>query len=136
MAAITIVAASVRIVRIDQGITAPTAEAIVAGAYVRLNVTTGKLEYGNGTNATEVGKQGYIATRSVASGETVTAMKKGILDLGEALASTAFDAQIFVNDTDNVLGDAAGTVSKVVGTVFPGWATSTANADKLLLVDL
>jgi predicted RecA/RadA family phage recombinase len=136
MAAITVTPANVRIVEIVEKITAPAAEAILAGSYVRLNTTSGKLEYGNGSSATEVGKMGFIATRSVAAGEALTAMKKGILDIGEALASTAFDAQIFVNDTDTSLGDAAGTTSKVVGVVWPGWATSTANADKVLRVDM
>ena len=49
----------------------------------------------------------------------------------------AYGAQIFVSDTDARLGDAAGTVSVVVGRVIPAWGQSLGTAaDKLLEVNL
>jgi hypothetical protein len=136
MAAVTITAADVRIVELVQSYTAPAAAAITAGQYMRLNTTTGKFELGNASSAPNLGNIGFLCTRSVDAGFPVVGVKKGILNLGESLASLNFGSQVFVNDTAGSLGDAAGTSSKVVGVVFPGWATSAANADKLLYVDM
>lgn len=109
------------------------AEAIVAGAPVRID-TNGKATNGNGTSTTENAVKG-IATRTVAAGEALSCLKKGVMD-GFAF-SQAYNAAIYVSDTDGRLGDAAGTASKIVGSVFPGNAVTLGTApDKLLLVDL
>jgi len=109
------------------------AEAITAGAPVRID-TDGKATNGNGTSTTENNVKG-IATRSVVAGEAVTCMKKGLLDGFNF--SQAYSAAIYVSDTDGRLGDAAGTASKIVGSVFPGNAVTLGTSpDKLLLVDL
>lgn len=138
MALLTITAANVRIVKIqgEQVLSCPVTVAITAGQYMRLNTTSGKFELGIATSAPNLGNIGFICTRNVDAGLAVVGLKKGILDLGEALAGLAFGAQVFVSDTSGTLGDAAGTSSKIVGVVIPGWATSGANADKLLLVDM
>lgn len=110
------------------------AEAIVAGAPIRID-TAGKATNGNGTTTTENAVKG-IALRTVAAGEALTAMKRGILD-GYAFGSTAYAAPVYVSDTDGTLADAAGTASKVVGWVCPGNATTLGTAaDKLLMVEL
>jgi hypothetical protein len=71
----------------------------------------------------------------VAAGETVTALKVGVLD--GFTFSQAYDAAIYVSDTDGRLGDAAGTVSKIAGRVIPGTSTTLGTAyDKLLSVEL
>ncbi len=132
MALLTIVAADVHSVRIDGPnayITAPAGEAIAAGNYVRLNTTTGHLELGNGTTAGEA-RDGGIALTSAAVGVTCTAQRTGIIDIGDAMTALAYDADVFLADTDGRLGDVAGTVSKVVGTVVPAFGTAT--PDKLL----
>lgn len=137
MANLTITAADVRLVRGDNEHqhTAPAGEAITAGQYVRLNTTTGKFELGNGTTSGEVGNKGYVAGRSVAAGETLTAYTGAcLMDMGEALAALNFGALVYLSDTDGTLADAAGTVSKTVGVVHSGWAATT--ADKLLLLTL
>lgn len=114
--------------------TLPALEAILAGAPVRIG-TTGKFQNGNGTDATEAGLYG-IALRSVAAGESLTALKHGVLD-GYALAALAYNAKVYLSDTDGTLADAAGTVSLVIGRVMPGWSQTLGTAaDKLLLVDL
>lgn len=109
------------------------AEAILAGAPVRID-TTGKFTNANGTTTTENRIYG-IATRTVAAGEALTAIRKGVLD--GFTFSQAYDAIIYLADTDGRLGDAAGTVSTIVGRVVPGTAQLIgSNPAKLLFVDL
>lgn len=105
-------------------------EAIVAGAPVRID-TDGKFTNGNGTDTTENNVYG-VALRSAAAGEPVTAIRKGVL--AGFTFSQAYNAAIYVADTDGRLGDVAGTASKVVGRVIPG--TASATPGKLLFVDL
>ena len=133
MGNLTITPASVAPVRIIEQDTAPTGEAINAGQYCRLDTSTGKFVLGNGTTAAEA-RSGGIALNSVASGETLTVLKKGEVDLGDALDSLTYDDDVFLSDTDGTLADSAGTVSKIVGTVVTGYANST--PDKLLRVNL
>ena len=109
------------------------AEAILAGAPVRID-TAGKFTNANGTTTTENRIYG-IATRTVAAGEPLTAVRIGVLD--GFTFSQAYDAIIYLSDTDGRLADAAGTVSTIVGRVVPGTANSlSGNPDKLLFVDL
>lgn len=109
--------------------TGPAGEAITAGLYVRRNTTTGQIELGNGTTAGEA-RDGGIALISASIGETVSVQRGGLIDLGDVLGSLAYDADVFLSDTDGRLADAAGTVSKVVGTVEPAFGSTT--PDKLL----
>lgn len=117
----------------NRQLTLPATEAIVAGAPVRIH-TDGKFTNANGTTTTENRVWG-IATASVAAGEALTAVRNGILD--GFTFSQAYDAIIYLSDTDGRLADAAGTVSTIVGRVIPGTATTTGTAyDKLLSVEL
>lgn len=112
------------------------AEAIEAGYAVRID-TNGKFTYANATDTTENRIYG-IATKSVAAGEPVTAVRKGVLD-GLTLDAIAFDQAISLSDTDGRLDNGAGspTTSVVVGRVIPATAVTTGTAyDKLLFVDL
>jgi hypothetical protein len=116
-----------------QQLTLPAAEAITAGAPVRID-TAGKFTNSNGTSAGEARVWG-IATKTVAAGEALTAVRRGILD--GFTFSQAYDAAIYLSDTDGTLADAAGTVSTVVGRVVPGWSQLLgSNPDKLLSVEL
>lgn len=133
MADLVIAEGDVAPVRVDEQLTAPAAEALNAGEYARLSVTTGRLEKGNGTTAAEA-RRGGIVLNSVGAGETATIVRKGILDLGDALDALTYDDDVFLSNTDATLADAAGTVSLIVGTVVPGWGVTT--PDKLLRVDL
>lgn len=133
MANLSITADDVAAVKVIEQYTGPAAEAITAGQYVRFNTTNGKVELGNGTSAAEA-RRGGIALRSAAAGETLTFVRKGVLDVGDALATLTYDDDVYLSDTDGTLADAAGTTSLVVGTVVPGYAATT--PDKLLRVDL
>jgi hypothetical protein len=114
--------------------TLPAAEAIVAGAPVRIDTTSGTFTNSNGTTAPEARVWG-IATVSAAANEPVTAVRNGVLD--GFTFTQAYDAAIYVSDTDGRLGDAAGTVSTAIGRVVPGWAQRFGTAaDKLLSVEL
>lgn len=124
-------------VRIEESIiqaTLPAAEAITAGGPVRID-TNGKFTPANATDTTENRIYG-IAKKTVGAGEAVTAIRKGVMD-GFDLSAKAFDAPIYLSDTDQRLADAAGTTTVVVGRVIPAWGqTAGTAADKLLFVDL
>jgi hypothetical protein len=138
MAALTVVAADVALAtkggESHEIITAPAAEAITAGQIVRWTTTTGTLALGNGTTAPESQIVGVAISEANQAGITITAVRKGVVDLGDALDALAFNAVVYASDTDGTLGDAAGTVSKVVGEVIPAFGATT--ADKLLRVNL
>lgn len=124
---------AIRPVQVIEQFTGPAAEAITAGNYVRFSVTTGKIEKGNGTTEAEA-RKGGLALNTAAAGETVTAVRKGLVDLGNALGDLTYDDDVFLSDTDATLADTAGTVSLIVGVIVPAWGATT--ADKLLRLDL
>lgn len=133
MTVITVTAARVRPVLIIDQSTKPAAETITRGQYVRLD-TAGKWALGNGTSAAEVGGGGGIALRDVIAGQELTALRKGLVDIGDGFTALAYGATVFLSDTDGALDTAAGTVSTVLGIVDSAWASET--ADKLLRVNL
>lgn len=116
--------------------TLPAAEAITAGAPVRIDTSTGKFTNANGTTTGEARVYG-IATKTVAAGMPVTAVRKGVIG-GYDFGSSAYDLAIYVSDTDGRLEDStAPTVDVAVGRIIPGTATTNGTAyDKLLFVDL
>jgi hypothetical protein len=116
-------------------LTLPCVEAIAAGDAVRIDTTTGKWTKSNGSSAGEARVWG-IATRAAAAGEAVTAIRKGVMD-GFALTALAYDAAIYLSDTDGRLSTVAGTVSTVLGRVIAGTSTTLGTAyDKILSVEV
>lgn len=112
--------------------TAPAAEAITAGSPVRID-TAGKFTPANGTTTTENAVYG-IATHTAVAGQALTAIRRGVMD-GFVLTG-AYWAPVYAADTDGRLGDAAGTVSTIVGHIIGGHATTLGVApDKILLVE-
>jgi hypothetical protein len=126
----------VEIVESIQQMTLVAAEAISPGAPVRIDTTAGTATNANGTTAPEARVWGIaVGQRAIPAGMPVTVIRRGVLD-GFTLTQ-AYDAAIYVADTDGRLGDAAGTVSTVVGRVIPGTANLLGAAhDKLLSVEL
>ncbi|HRQ15376.1 MAG TPA: hypothetical protein PK205_18920, partial [Promineifilum sp.] len=116
-------------VQVVQQFTGPAGEAIAVGQRCRFDTTTGKVHLGNATTAAEANRGG-IATHAAAVGEAVTIINQGVVDVGEAMASLAFGATVYVSNTDGSFGDAAGTVTVAAGIVVPGWGNTT--ADRLL----
>lgn len=134
MANLTIAAADVHVAAFYEHLPdGPAAEAINAGQPVRLDTATGQYTLANATNAAEARILG-IALNTAAVAETVSVLRKGLLNVGNALSAKAYDAAVYLSDTDGTLADTAGTVSTVVGRVQPGFGSVT--ADKLLYVDL
>lgn len=134
MANLTITATAVRAVALYVQLPdGPAAEAINAGQPVRLDTTTGMYTLANATTAAEARIAG-IALTTAAANEPVSVLRQGVVEVGAALAAKAYDAAVYLSDTDGTLGDTAGTVSTVVGRVWPGFGATT--ADKLLFIDL
>lgn len=134
MATLTIPAAKVSPIVVYKQITAPLAEAVTAGQYVRFAPSTGRLELGNATTTAEVG-EGFIALSGGGIGQTITAMKEGLLNVSDGLGSMNYGAAVYLSDTDGVLADTAGTVSTIVGRVYPAWSDG-ATAKRILWVKI
>lgn len=121
-------------VQVYQQETLPAAVAITAGVYCYVD-TAGKWALGSGAAQGTVGRRAGISVKAVAAGEALTCVIRGVMDFGGIFTAVAFDAQIFLSDTaGGILATSAGTVSKVIGVIRPGWASTT--GDKLLFVDL
>lgn len=116
--------------------TAPVGEAGTAGMYYRLNTTTAKLEKGNATTTGELGNVAGLLLDTEPTvnltGSIVKLDSHAIVDLGDALDALAFNAPVYVSDTDATIADSAGTVSRIIGRVVPGFGHSGTTPDKLL----
>lgn len=134
MTNLTITASAVSIVKEIESITLPVDEAVTAGQAVRLATATGKLTKGNASTIAEGRIAGVAARSSRHTAEAVTVIKRGYLDLGSALDSLAYDAPVYLSDTDGTLADSPGTIPMVIGRVVPAFGQTT--ADKLLYVDV
>jgi hypothetical protein len=127
-----------RLVRGDEDclFTAPIGETGTQGMYYRLNTTTGKLEKGNATTAAELGDIAGLLLDDEPTvnleGTIVLYGSKALVDLGNALDALAFDAAVYVSDTDATIADTVGTVSRKLGDVVPAFGHSGATPDKLL----
>lgn len=135
MTDLVIVPGDVHLVRATESeiLCRPHGELGTAGMYYRQNTTTGYLEKGKATTAAELGTVGGILIEDAEAGKAVTiALPGAIVDLGDALTSLAYGASVYVSDTDATLADAAGTVSRRIGTVIGIFGATT--GDKVLLV--
>lgn len=123
----------VEVVKAIESLTLIAGVAITAGGPVIIDPTTGKWAASNGTDAAHARTYG-IASRTVAAGMPLTAIKKGLM--GGLATLGAYDSKVYVNDAGN-LSDTAGTVTMLVGRVVPALAQSAGTAaDKLLSVEL
>jgi hypothetical protein len=134
MAAITVTAADVGLVRAEENglLTGPVNEAIDAGEYVVQDPTTGHLELGD-ASALSTATHGGVAVATVAAGQYLTAVRDGLVDLGDALDGLNHGDAVFLSNTAGGLDDATGTVTKRIGFV-EGVFANGATADKLLRV--
>lgn len=118
-------------------LTLPAAEAIEAGAPVRIvpsSTGKGRFTNANAQDATEDKAYG-LASRKVAAGEPVTAVRRGLID-GFEISSLDYGAILYLSDTDGRINDVAGTQVIPIGKVVPGWAVTTGtDPDRLLEVD-
>lgn len=135
MADLTITASDVSVVLAFEKLTLPAGEAIDAGEVVRLDTSNGRATLANASSAAE-GRVLGIAINSAVLGQAVTIVKRGLVDLGDALTSETIDELLELSNTDGKIDDGAGTptASYNVGRVYP--AHGAATADKILLVDI
>lgn len=121
MAALTITPADVSVVEWGDKHTGYATEAIDRGELVRFVPASGKVELANSAAAGNLGARNWLAVgEAPAAGNILTIAGEGsLISLGAALDGLNFDAAVYANDTDGVLGDAAGTSSRVVGRVEP-----------------
>lgn len=136
MANLTITSTDVAPVRYEQANahTDVCIEAVNAGQYVRIDATTGKIALGNATTSTEVGRGGGIAIKTAAAGGPLTVVRRGLVDVGNALNALSYGQVVYLSDTDGTFADSAGTVSTIIGYVHPGAAESTRS--KLLMLTI
>ena len=137
MATLTVTAAKVGFLDIDtllEKLTLPAGEAIDAGEVMRIDTTTGKWKLAAGGAAADA-RASFLAVKSANTANVaITGVRKGAIDLGNALSGVDYDADLYLSNTTGKISTTAGTVSKVVGTVIPAFGHTT--ADKLLRVDL
>jgi hypothetical protein len=110
-----------------------------AGKYLRVDASTGKAMLGNASSAGEVGTlRGIAETNQRYVGDSVTLLRRGLIDVGDGLDDLDYGEAVYLTDTDGVLGDVAsiGTVTTaIVGYVWPNFeADGTAN--KLLYINV
>lgn len=93
------------------------------GVYMRVDPTTGKAMLGNASSAGEVGTlRGIALSNQRNTGDSVTLMRHGLIDVGDALDGMDYGEAIYLSDTDGTFADAAGTVTTaIVGYVWPIW---------------
>jgi hypothetical protein len=134
MALLTVSASLVKVVEVTEQFTGGAGVAIDAGVAVKYNLSTGLIDKAKATTSALARCVGIAVTSTSRQPNAPTIVRKGILDVGEALAALDYGVEVYLSDTDGRLDTAAGTVSKVVGTVVPGYGNTT--PDKLLRVDL
>lgn len=142
MADISLTTASrVEVVEMIEGLTLVASEAITAGAPITIiPSSTGAGQWANSdanSGTASLKTIAAIATHTVAAGQALTGMKRGVLE-GFDFSGQAYFLPIYVSDTVGRLADAAGTTNLSVGRVIPGTAHPpiTSSPDKLLYVDI
>lgn len=135
MSDLTITAADVALVEAIEQFTAPAHEVITAGQPVYYVAATGKVGLADEDGAAPLNEpEGIAITGANQANITITVVKKGLVDLGDALAGMDYGATVYLSATPGKLADATAGHAVVVGEVVPAWGAAT--ADKLLRVDL
>lgn len=122
-------------IMVTEQFSAPSGAAVAKGQPVYYNSTTGRLAPADASAAGTAGVVGIALSKATPAGMTTTVVRKGYINLGNALDALNFGAIVYLSDTEGALADAAGTVSRVIGTVVPHFG-ATGTPDKVLRVDL
>lgn len=121
----------VGVVELIEGHTYPAAAAIDAGCSIYLD--------SNGKWAKADHDAGYgvraVATYTAAiANAPLQGMRKGVLDIGNALSGVAYGAKLYLSSTPGKIDDGITADEEEIGQCVPAWDATT--ADKLLRVDL
>lgn len=130
---LTITASDVAAVEVLEQITGPAAEAINAGQVVFID-TNGAFQLADQDEAAEDDPAGVAITSANAANITITVVRKGIVDLGDALGDLAYGATVYLSATPGGIYDANPGNSIVIGKVVPVHGATT--PDKALRLDL
>ena len=134
MADLVIAPGDVAAVKVIEQMTGPVSEAVDSGEAVCLAAASGVFSLADEDNAALDEPVGVAIKNANQANIATTVVRKGWLDLGDALAGLAYGATVWLSDTAGKLADADPGSHVVIGTVIPAWGTTT--ADKLLRVDL
>jgi hypothetical protein len=136
MADLVIDPKQVVLVRANQAvlITLPSGGSVVAGQAVRAGAG-GEWEPADASAAATLTGAAIAARSAEYAGAAVTCVKRGYLDVGDALAGLAFGATVYFSNA-GMLSDTPGTVSKPAGAVVPALGDVALSAQKLLFVDI
>lgn len=122
MTALTVVSTEVYPVEGDEVQTLPAGVDITAGQAIKEDAN-GVWQLSNATDAANLGDP-WLAGFTVKANMPLTAYKAGsLIDMGSAIDALAPGAAVYVNDAAGSLGDAAGTVSHIMGRVTSGHAS-------------
>lgn len=135
MADLTITATDVAAVKVIEQETGAVEEAVDAGEMVAYDATTGLYELADqDVHTTQRKLVGMAIRNGNQAGIAVTVVRKGLVNVGDALAGLSFGDVVYLSATAGKIdsADPGGTI--VVGTVVPAWGHTT--ADKLLRLDL
>lgn len=137
MAIISIGTSDVSMVSMVEGFHSIAGSTVTAGQFVRYDVN-GKFIPGS-VNDAATAEFGGVAIGNGDTGADFTMMRRGVLNVGNALSAVAFGSKIFLG---SVAGEwrtdafgTAGTVDIEIGTVIAVWGNG-GTADKLLAVDV
>lgn len=137
MAATNLSISTIRPVKVIDQVTLPAGEALAVGSVVCAHTTSGTAYLAHATISAVARAEGVALTATGAS-QTVTVVRKGYLDVGNALDSLNFGTPVWVSDdTAGGIASAMNSTAStklVVGTVVPAFGATT--ADKLLRVDM
>lgn len=141
MASIAVTTAgSIHVVEAREQMTLPAAAALLAGDTVSID-SDGKFVKGDADGAGLLSSIYGIATRSVAAGEAVTAVRRGVLS-GYTFGSTAYWTAVLAADTAGEItvtaSESNGASADVtIGRVIPVWTNLIGGTpDKALLLTL
>lgn len=137
MAIISIGTSDVSMVEIVEDFHSIAGSTVTPGQFVRFD-GNGQFIPGS-VNDAAAAEFGGVAYTFGDTGADMSMMRRGVLNVGNALASVAFGSKIFLG---SVAGEwrtdpfgTAGTVDIEIGTVVPAWGNG-GTADKLLAVDV
>lgn len=135
MSDLSITAADVAVVETIEQVTGPAHEEVEAGEVCYIVAASGKYGLADENDSAPVNDpEGVAVVTANAANITITLIRQGVLDVGEALAGMDYGDPVYLSQTPGKMADADPAATIVIGEVIPGWGYTT--ADKLLRVDL
>lgn len=126
MADITLVKEDIGILNPDKAILhrLPAASAsIVAGDVVRLDTSTGKVTWADGSDAAGSKVLGVALETPQFAGDVITVVERGQISLGAAIDAATIDAPVYLSDTNTAghmtLTVGESTTATIIGRIFP-----------------